>query len=62
MFVTGAGAGVEGVLPALAAAIDTPTTVVSVGDVISMSTPPPAGEVALNLVGTVGIALGEVSK
>ncbi|WP_374977779.1 type IV pilus biogenesis protein PilM [Microbacterium trichothecenolyticum] len=62
MFVTGAGAGVEGVLPALAAAIDTPTTVVSVGDVISMSTPPPAGEVALNLVGTVGIALGEASK
>ncbi|MBW9108890.1 pilus assembly protein PilM [Microbacterium ureisolvens] len=62
MFVTGAGAGVEGVMPALNAAIDTPMTVVSVGDVISMSTPPPAGEVALNLVGTVGIALGEASK
>lgn len=62
MFITGAGAGVEGVMPALSASIDTPTTVVSVGDVISMSTPPPAGEVALNLVGTVGIALGEASK
>ncbi|MBW9120594.1 pilus assembly protein PilM [Microbacterium trichothecenolyticum] len=62
MFVTGAGAGAEGVMPALNAAIDTPMTVVSVGDVISMSTPPPAGEVALNLVGTVGIALGEASK
>ncbi|WP_342000047.1 pilus assembly protein PilM [Microbacterium sp. LWH7-1.2] len=62
MFVTGAGAGVEGVLPALGAAIDTPMAVVSVGDVISISTPPPAGEVALNLVGTVGIALGEASK
>lgn len=62
VFVTGAGAAVEGVLPALGAAIDTPMTTVSVGDAISMSTPPPAGEVALNLVGTVGIALGEVSK
>jgi type IV pilus assembly protein PilM len=62
MFVTGAGAGVEGVLPALGAAIDTPMTVVSVGDVISMSTQPPAGEVALNLVGTVGTALGEASR
>lgn len=62
VFVTGAGAAVEGVMPALAAAIDTPMTIVSVGDVVSMSTPPPAGEVALNLVGTVGIALGEVGK
>jgi type IV pilus assembly protein PilM len=62
IFVTGAGAAVEGVMPALGAAIDTPMTVVSVGDVISMSTPPPAGEVALNLVGTVGVALGEVGR
>ncbi|MGU3643974.1 type IV pilus biogenesis protein PilM [Microbacterium sp. C23T] len=62
VFVTGAGAAVEGILPALGAAIDIPMSVVSVGDVISMSTPPPAGEVALNLVGTVGIALGEVGK
>ncbi|MDR7113313.1 type IV pilus assembly protein PilM [Microbacterium trichothecenolyticum] len=62
VFVTGAGAAVEGILPALGAAIDTPMTIVSVGDVISMSTPPPAGEVALNLVGTVGIALGEAGK
>ncbi|MBW9094078.1 pilus assembly protein PilM [Microbacterium jejuense] len=60
VFVTGGGAIVDGVMPALSAAIDTPLQVVSVGDVISMSTPPPAGEVALNLVGTVGIALGEV--
>lgn len=62
VFITGAGAAVEGVMPALAAAIDTPMTIVSVGDVVSMSTPPPAGEVALNLVGTVGVALGEVGK
>jgi len=62
VFVTGAGAAVEGVIPSLGAAIDTPMTVVSVGDVVSMSTPPPAGEVALNLVGTVGIALGEAGR
>ncbi len=60
MFVTGAGAAVEGVLPALDAAIDTPLHVVSVADVIAVSGPPPAGEFGLNLVGTVGIALGEV--
>jgi len=62
VFVTGGGAVVDGVMPALTSAIDTPMQVVSVGDVISMSTPPPAGEVALNLVGTVGIALGEVQR
>jgi type IV pilus assembly protein PilM len=62
VFVTGGGAIVDGVLPALTSAIDMPMQVVSVGDVISMSTPPPAGEVALNLVGTVGIALGEVQR
>ncbi len=61
-FVTGAGAGVDGVMVALSSAIDTPMTVVSVGDVVSMSAPPPAGEVALNLVGTVGLALGEAAK
>lgn len=62
VFVTGGGAVVDGVMPALTSAIDMPMQVVSVGDVISMSTPPPAGEVALNLVGTVGIALGEVQR
>lgn len=62
VLVTGAGAAVEGVMSALAAAIDTPMTIVSVGDVVSMSTPPPAGDVALNLVGTVGIALGEAGR
>ena len=62
VFVTGGGAIVDGVMPALTSAIDMPMQVVSVGDVISMSTPPPAGEVALNLVGTVGIALGEVQR
>lgn len=62
LFVAGAGAAVDGVLPALSAAVDTPIRVVSVGDVIGMSAPPPAGEVALNLVATVGIALGEARR
>ncbi len=62
VFVTGGGTIVDGVMPALTSAIDMPMQVVSVGDVISMSTTPPAGEVALNLTGTVGIALGEVQR
>jgi type IV pilus assembly protein PilM len=62
VFVTGAGAAVDGVLPAMNAAIDTPLTVVSVGDVITMSGSPPAEEVALNLVATIGIALGGVGR
>jgi len=62
VFVTGAGAAVDGVVPALTAAIDTPITIVTVADVVAMSGPPPAHEIALNLVGTVGIALGEVRR
>ncbi|MFK4835078.1 type IV pilus biogenesis protein PilM [Microbacterium sp. ZW T2_14] len=62
LFVTGAGAAVEGVMSALTAAIDTPMTIVSAGDVVSMVTPPPAGDVSLNLVGTIGIALGEAGR
>ncbi|WP_203579192.1 type IV pilus biogenesis protein PilM [Microbacterium hibisci] len=62
VYITGAGAAVEGVVPTIGTAIDIPVTVISVGDVVSMSAPPPAGEVAFNLVGTVGIALGEAGK
>lgn len=62
IFVTGAGAAAEGVMSALTAAVDIPMTVVAVGDVIPMSAPAPAGDAAFNLVGTVGIALGEAGK
>ena len=62
VFVTGAGAAADGVMSALTAAVDTPMVIVSAGDVVSMSTPPPAGDVALNLVGTVGVALGEAHR
>ncbi|WP_109209222.1 MULTISPECIES: pilus assembly protein PilM [Microbacterium] len=62
VFITGAGAAVEGVVPTIGTAIDIPVTVITVGDIVSMSAPPPAGEVAFNLVGTVGVALGEAGK
>ena len=58
VFLTGAGAAAEGVLEALGAAIDTPVSVVSVADVIAVTGGPPVGDVGLNLVATVGIAIG----
>lgn len=62
IFATGAGAAADGVLTAIDAAVDAELRVISLGDVIPMTTPPPGGEVALNLVATVGIALGEARK
>jgi type IV pilus assembly protein PilM len=62
VFLTGAGAAADGVLPALSAAVDAPTTLIAAGDVVPIGGPPPVGEVALNLVGTVGVALGEVRR
>lgn len=62
VIVTGAGAVAPGVTEALDAALDAELRVVGVGDVIAMSTPPPGGDVALNLVSTVGIALGEARR
>lgn len=62
VFVTGAGAGVEGVMATLSTAIDTPVRVVTVAEVAGVSGPPPAGDLALNLVSTVGIALGEAHR
>lgn len=59
VFLTGAGVAADGVMAGLTASIDTPLQVVSVGDVVHV-TSPPAGELSLNLVTTVGIALGEV--
>jgi type IV pilus assembly protein PilM len=59
IFVTGAGTSIEGLLPALTAAIDQPITVISTSDVIAVKAPP-TGDLALNLVSTIGVALGEV--
>jgi type IV pilus assembly protein PilM len=57
ILVTGAGAAAEGLLPALDAAVDAPIQVIGAGDVIAASAPP-GGELGLNLVGTIGVALG----
>ncbi|MGW9586353.1 type IV pilus biogenesis protein PilM [Microbacterium sp. NPDC055455] len=62
IYISGAGAAADGILPSLTTAIDTELQVLTVGDVIAMSTPAPVGEVALNLVSTVGIALGEARR
>jgi type IV pilus assembly protein PilM len=62
VFVTGAGVAAEGVMATLDAALDAQLHVLSVGDVVAMTMSPPAGDVALNLVSTVGIALGEVHR
>lgn len=59
VLVTGAGIAAEGALPALTSALDVPVRIVSVGEVVGMKSALPAGELALNLVSTVGIALGE---
>lgn len=59
VFVTGAGATIEGLVPALTAAIDEPIAVISTSDVIPVKSVP-TGDLALNLVSTIGVALGEV--
>jgi type IV pilus assembly protein PilM len=59
VFVTGAGAAVEGLITALTAAIDEPIGVISTSDIISAKAAP-TGDLALNLVSTIGVALGEV--
>jgi type IV pilus assembly protein PilM len=59
VFVTGAGAAVEGLISALTAAIDEPIGVISTSDIISARAAP-TGDLALNLVSTIGVALGEV--
>lgn len=61
MLVTGAGVAADGVLQALNASIDTPIQVVNLDDVIAGQALP-SGELGLNLVGTVGTALGEVGR
>jgi type IV pilus assembly protein PilM len=60
VFVSGAGIAAEGALAALTTAIDVPIRVVTVGDIVGTKTAP-EGELALNLVSTVGIALGETN-
>ncbi|MDL9981377.1 type IV pilus biogenesis protein PilM [Microbacterium sp. ASV49] len=59
VIISGAGAAVPGMAGALAAAIDIPIHAVGVDAIAQIRGAVPAGELALNLVSTVGIALGE---
>lgn len=60
VFVSGAGISVNGLLPALTAALDLPLIAVGVEDVVGVKSVRPSGDLSMNLVSTVGIALGEV--
>ena len=57
--LTGAGAAIPGVLQQLDSALDVPIRVVEAGDIVASKAAVPSGELALNLVSTIGIALGE---
>jgi type IV pilus assembly protein PilM len=59
VIVSGAGAAVPGMAGALAAAIDIPVHAVGVDAIAQIRGVAPAGDLSLNLVSTVGIALGE---
>jgi type IV pilus assembly protein PilM len=59
VIVSGAGAAVPGMAGALASAIDIPVHAVGADAIAPIRGAAPAGDLALNLVSTVGIALGE---
>ena len=61
VLITGAGAVVNGLIPGLQEKSDVPIRLVSIGDVVGMREGAVAGETALNLVSTVGLALGKDS-
>ncbi len=58
VLVSGAGAAVSGVVDALAASLPMPVQVVGVSSLVEAKTTVPPGDVDLNLVTTVGLALG----
>lgn len=60
VLVTGAGVPVSGMMTALPAAIDLPFRVVTAEDVVNVKAVQPTGDLAINLVSTIGVALGEV--
>lgn len=59
ILLTGAGASVGGVIQGLSTNSEIPVRLLSLGDVIGVRDTPPEGELALNLVGTAGLALGK---
>lgn len=60
VFLTGAGVSVAGLLPAIDASLDAPLQVLTVDQIVTTRGVQPAGDLTTNLVGTVGVALGEV--
>jgi type IV pilus assembly protein PilM len=60
VFVAGAGVAVAGVLPALDASLDAPLQVVTADQIVATRAVEPTGDLAVNLIGTIGVALGEV--
>jgi type IV pilus assembly protein PilM len=59
VIVTGAGAAVDGVGEALVSGMDVPVRIAAIDGVMSVRGAHPAGELGLNLVATLGIALGK---
>lgn len=62
VFVSGAGAGNPAVVPALQRELDRAVRVVDVSSVAAARGAGPTGDLALNLVGTVGVVLGDGKK
>lgn len=58
VLVSGAGAAVEGIAPALAASLPMPVQLVGLSSIAPSKTQVPPGDVDLNLVTTAGLALG----
>ena len=62
VFVSGAGAAHAGMVPALQAALDRPVRLVDVTAACAVQGTAPQGELALDLLGTIGVVLGEGKK
>lgn len=60
VLLTGAGVAVTGILQAIDASLDAPLQVVTADQVVLTRAVQPEGDLATNLVGTIGVALGEV--
>ncbi len=58
VLITGAGVGVEGLVESLSTAVESPARVIAVTDVIFGHGAAPVGDLAFNLVSTLGLALG----
>jgi type IV pilus assembly protein PilM len=60
VLLSGAGANVPGAVAALTAGVDAQFRVIGVGDIVGVKSAGITPDLSLNLVSTVGIALGEV--